>query len=257
MALLESGRIANGVVMAGALRRRIGGSMRPEPFLELREAGAASGALKDATGVVLAENVSVRKLYEPPAGYETEFSIGGRPVVVSRRAGKGKLWMLLFTPVPETAEGRSGDAAAGDAVYRALPAKLGVSPHWESRDPVEARLYRAPDGTLLVSAMRHDRLAETADGGVYPADAPGGASLRLRLEPGREYGFVTFPELRRGVVKAGADGMTRLDLGRSSYELFYVVSAEGADALAEKCAARAAEFRRAMTLDGQLEIPAR
>lgn len=105
--------------------------------------------------------------------------------------------------------------------------------------------------------MRHDRLAETADGGVYPADAPGGASLRLRLEPGREYGFVTFPELRRGVVKAGADGMTRLDLGRSSYELFYVVSAEGADALAEKCAARAAEFRRAMTLDGQLEFPAR
>lgn len=172
MALLESGRIANGVVMAGALRRRIGGSMRPEPFLELREAGAASGALKDAAGVVLAENVSVRKLYEPPAGYETEFSIGGRPVVVSRRAGKGKLWMLLFMPVPETAEGRSGDAAAGDAVYRALPAKLGVSPHWESRDPVEARLYRAPDGTLLVSAMRHDRLAETADGGVYPADAP-------------------------------------------------------------------------------------
>lgn len=257
MALLESGRIANGVVMAGALRRRIGGSMRPEPFLELREAGAASGALKDAAGVVLAENVSIRKLYEPPAGYETEFSVGGRPVVVSRRAGKGKLWMLLFTPVPETAEGRSGDAAAGDAVYRALPAKLGVSPHWESRDPVEARLYRAPDGTLLVSAMRHDRLAETADGGVYPADAPGGASLRLRLEPGREYGFVTFPELRRGVVKAGADGMTRLDLGRSSYELFYVVSAEGADALAEKCAARAAEFRRAMTLDGQLEIPAR
>ena len=157
-----------------ALRRRIGGSMRPEPFLELREAGAASGALKDAAGVVLAENVSIRKLYEPPAGYETEFSVGGRPVVVSRRAGKGKLWMLLFTPVPETAEGRSGDAAAGDAVYRALPAKLGVSPHWESRDPVEARLYRAPDGTLLVSAMRHDRLAETADGGVYPADAPGG-----------------------------------------------------------------------------------
>ena len=87
--------------------------MRPEPFLELREAGAASGALKDAAGVVLAENVSIRKLYEPPAGYETEFSVGGRPVVVSRRAGKGKLWMLLFTPVPETAEGRSG--APGEA----------------------------------------------------------------------------------------------------------------------------------------------
>lgn len=164
--------------------------------------------------------------------------------------------MLLFTPVPETVGTRSADAATGDAVYRKLLAKLKVFPHWESRDSLEARLYRAPDGTLLVSAMRHDRLGK-AENGVYPADAPNGASLQLRLEPKREYGFVTFPELRRGLVKTGADGMARLDLGRSSYELFCLAPKADADALAEKCAARAAEFRRAMTLDGRLKIPAR
>ncbi len=254
--LLKSGRIADGIVMAGALRQKIDRTMRPAPFQEFKPAGTVSGDLTDASGQVLAENLRITTLSEPPAGYRTELLVGGRPAVVSRKVGKGTLHLLLFTPVRETLKGESPDAAAGDAVWSALLAKQGISPHWQSADPIEARLYRETDDVLLVSAMRHDRL-EKAENGIYPTEAPNDASLRIRLEPNRRYGTVTFPELRRAAMESDADGMAELKLGRSAYELFFVVPEEKADGMAKKLADRAAEFRRAMTLDGRTEIPAR
>ena len=133
--------------------------------------------------------------------------------------------------------------------------KLGRQPHWRSGDPIEARLYRNKEGVRLVSAMRYDCLAKEIEG-VYPATAPGDASLEVKLNPGH-YVAVTFPELRRFDVTTGGDGWGKLDCGRSAYELFFLIPADRAETFVEKLTARAAEFRRAMTLDGISSVPAR
>ncbi|WP_294504772.1 hypothetical protein [uncultured Victivallis sp.] len=253
--LLKSGEVKHGIVMAGALREQIGSDLHPAPFLKLAQPQNVSGKLADASGKILSGNLEVKALYPAPEGFETEFTIGGRPAVVSRKTGKGKLWMLLVTPVPETPGGVSPDAETGRAVYRALLDKLGRQPHWRSGDPIEARLYRNKEGVRLVSAMRYDCLAKEIEG-VYPATAPGDASLEVKLNPGH-YVAVTFPELRRFDVTTGGDGWGKLDCGRSAYELFFLIPADRAETFVEKLTARAAEFRRAMTLDGISSVPAR
>lgn len=255
LALLESGAVSDGIVMAGALREKIGSDMHPAPFQEPGRPERVSGSLADASGKILAEKLEIAALHPAPSGYTTEFTVGGRPAVVSRRAGRGKLWMLLFTPVPETPGGVSPDAAAGDAVYRALLSKLGREPHWRSGDPVEARLYRDGEGNMLISAMRYDCLGKETDG-LYPPAAPGEAFLTVRVKPGA-YTALTFPELRRSAVTAGEDGRAELALGNSSCELIFLVPRKRADAFLGKLERRAAEFRRAMTLDGASGIPAR
>ena len=254
--LLKSGDVKHGIVMAGALREQIGTDLHPSPLLKPAQPQSVSGKLADASGKILSGNLEVKTLYPAPEGFETEFTIGGRPVVVSRSIGNGKLWMLLVTPVPETPGGVSPDAEAGRAVYRALLDKLGCRPHWRSSDPIEARLYQDREGRFLVSAMRYDCLAQEKDG-VFPATAPDEASLEVKVEKPGRYVAVTFPELRRWTVAADRDGWVKLDCGRSAYELIFLCPADQTEAFEKKISGRAAEFRRAMTLDGAIETPAR
>ncbi len=169
--------------------------------------------------------------------------IGGtmRPVAVapeesarSRKVGKGILYCL-------DADGKE---------YRKLLDSLRIVPGWESRDPVEARLYRGGD-VMLVSAMRYDVLPKRKDG-LYPVEAESDAALKVRVAAGKRYAVVTFPGLRRMTVTADGDGLAELSLGRASYELFFLVPGDG-EALYAKLKARADEFRCAMTLDGMTE----
>lgn len=176
---------------------------------------------------------------------------GQSPQETALVIGRGTLHVLRLDPADP------GQASVARELYGRLLTRAGIHPKWHGADAVTVRLYR--NAELLVAGA-HTRAvrdwnapADAKPEAAYrPYHVPESTDFTVTMEAGREYRWLALPSGRRGAAKAGPDGALRLELKRTSHELFFILPADAADTDTRlaRLAQRPPVLARSMTLNG-------
>ncbi len=241
---LRSGERKQLIVAAPILNQVMGKNLHLKPFSSLEP------ELR-ITPVGPSEGIDLLYHVEGP-GVRTEMTRNGKPIVVSFPVGKGRIYVICFAIAAAQENAPEPNPEVRKEVFDTLFVRLGIQSHWRSSDPVQALLYT--DGErYLTSGLRYDLLNKHGKE-RYPDFASDTASYDVRLKPGLRYRAISYPDLAEQQVCADQNGFARINLGKQTYGLFYLVPEHDRKTL-ECLRARAEEFRQAMTLDGRWEEP--
>jgi hypothetical protein len=199
-------------------------------------------------------------MYQPASNdgdrYQTVATVGNRPVLVQRQVGQGTLSVLLFDP------SLKANARLATLLLEDLLSDAGTERQWISADGSVARLYRSDaDERMTVVGLQSAQVRSHRNWfelqvrlhgpeEYLPHAHPGRTSAMVRLEPGRQYAYVTMPSAQRGRTTTGEDGMAELSFEGTAWEMVYIMPDDDAGhAALEVIAARRQTFDKALSLE--------
>ena len=241
-----------------------------------------SGALTDAAGNVIADNVTIKNVIYAKADDEPVLFVNDTPVAVKKQVGKGSMYTILFDPDDK----ENYDASAD--IYGYILKGIGLKSYWKTvSDNTEYTDGRAPRSSKdafegIESLGSHEkeasvRMYENGDlkmvsvtnpkgrhfcdapdipgGKVYPYKLSGNTEVKVRLEPSSEYDYAALPSGRRGSFETDEEGFCDLELINTSHEMFYILSKNAENEVKlTQIAARRLDLASAVTAGGNIGV---
>ena len=252
----------------------------PEYALMSENDKEISGKLTDASGNVIADNVTIKNVVYEKDGDEPVLFVNDIPIAVRKQVGKGSLYTVLFDPDDK----ENYDASAD--IYGYILNGIGLKNYWttisdnteytdgrsarSAKDAFEGieslgshekeasvRMYENDDLKMVsVSNPKGRHFCDAPDipgGKVYPYKLSGNTEVRVRLEPSTEYAYAALPSGRRGSFETDEEGFCDLQLINTSHEMFYILpkNAEN-EARLTHIAARRLNLASALTAGGNI-----
>jgi hypothetical protein len=264
--LVRSGRVGEAIVPASSLTDVVTRRMRPRAMSAHRpawaadrgEAGVVRGIPRDsATGEAMrAEELEIRGPRYSLDGAEALLELNGRALVSTRRAGEGRITVLLFDPVPEE------NRAAAQIVFEWLLKRHGIEPRWKAEPGTVARLYEA--GDLRIVGVHNEyardwgrRIIRPDNKGHYvPYRADTSTRVAVRADPDTPYRWTALPSGAGGSATSDAGGWVDLGFDGTTHEIFFLLPDGDANReRLERLADRRAEWSDAMALGAEPPPP--
>ena len=259
--MIGNGRIERGITVAGALQEVVTNNFARRPFIsrfpqmnfQVQDV-APSGALRmRGTRLGAGSYNVVGAIYADKGGASVVvMTLGGQPLVVERRVGKGKLYVLLFDP------SLRDNTALTTVVYSALLGQDRIARRWQATNGCVARLYR--NGDLMAVGVQHPRLRMPSQAGpdfiakrAWPYKIDVEIDLKVLLVPRRIYDWVALPSADSGQATADKNGFIRLRHSGTAQEIFYLLPhRKDSAAKLAKIRARKEIFNQAMSVEGRV-----